>query len=345
VDWKFAERWRFTQGLRYTTEKRTNVGCSFVPTDSQSLVGLTTVLSALSLSKGGPGGIREGDCFTMDENGVPGEYRGTLKEHNVATRSVVDWTPVDDFLLFAGYTRGYKSGGFPQIFATDQSTLGPATQERLIDYEIGAKTTTLDRRLHLEAGAYYYDYKDKQLLTYKKDPLFGPLPTFRNIPKSRVIGGELSAQWVPVDRLQLSFAAAYIDTKIQKFQGFTANGIDYDFAGRPFNYSPRFTATTVAAYTIPIEGGLELGLSTDLSYSDATNATLEGDPFFAIDHYWLLGAQVRLSRTGGPWTVWAFGRNLTNEFYETGVFRAGDVIAASTGKCRTWGLGFTWDFE
>jgi outer membrane receptor protein involved in Fe transport len=345
VDWAYTDQWKFTQGVRYTRERRTNVGCSFLPEDYKALVGLTTVLSALSISKGGPGGIGKEDCFTMDENGNPGPYRDKLKEHNFATRSVVSWTPEQDLMLFASYTRGYKSGGFPQIFATDQSTLHAATQERLIDYELGAKMTTAGRRLHLEAGTFYYDYKDKQLLTYKKDPLFGPLPLFRNIPKSRVIGGELSAQWVPVDGLKLSAAAAYVDTKIQKFTGFTANGIETDFKGRPFNYAPQFTATTIADYTIPITGRLDLGMGVDVSFSEHTNATLEGDPYFAIDHYWLLGAQIRLASRGGPWTVSAFGRNLTNEFYETGVYRAGDVIAASTGKCRMWGVGFTWNFE
>ncbi|WP_457848544.1 TonB-dependent receptor domain-containing protein, partial [Staphylococcus aureus] len=82
--------------------------------------------------------------------------------------------------------------------------LAPVVQERLDAYEIGSKLTLFDRSLQLNAAAFHYDYKNKQLLTYFRDPIFGALQYLQNVPKSLVEGGELSATWIPLDKLYLT---------------------------------------------------------------------------------------------------------------------------------------------
>lgn len=338
----FAEGWTFTQGVRFTQEKRTYEGCTYEPVDSRGVIGLTNVVNGISLSKGGRGDAQKGDCFTLDADGNPGLFHGTLKEHNWSTRSVIDWKPFDDGMIYFSYVRGYKSGGFPVIIATDQSNFEPATQERLVSYEVGGKFTLPGHWAHVDLAAFHYDYKDKQLLTYRLDRLFGALPLIRNAPKSEVDGGEISLVMAPTDALTVTMVGSYIETRIIEFTSTTARGEQFDFHGRPFNYAPKVQAAMVAAYAIPLLDDYRLTPSADLTYASSTNATLEGDPTFAIDHYVFVGARLVLER--GPWTFAAFGRNLTNELQRVGVFRTGDTVVATAAYPRTYGIALTYDF-
>src|SRR3546814_10374147 len=74
------------------------------------------------------------------------------------------------------------SGTFAQYAAV--------TQESLVDYEAGFKTTLFDRKVTLNGGVFYYDYKNKQLRAKIVDPFFNALDGLVNVPKSRVKGAE-----------------------------------------------------------------------------------------------------------------------------------------------------------
>lgn len=62
----------------------------------------------------------------------------------------------------------------------------PVKQEELLAYDVGSKMSLAQRTLQLNLAAYYYDYKDKQLIVSFIDPVFGVLPRLGNVPKSRV---------------------------------------------------------------------------------------------------------------------------------------------------------------
>jgi iron complex outermembrane recepter protein len=78
-------------------------------------------------------------------------------------RFVVDYRISDDNLLYASYSRGYKSGGInpplQPIFAVS-STFEP---EFIDAFEIGSKNRFMDGVFQLNATAFYYKYKGLQL--------------------------------------------------------------------------------------------------------------------------------------------------------------------------------------
>ncbi|WP_425230307.1 TonB-dependent receptor [Sphingomonas sp.] len=78
-------------------------------------------------------------------------------------RAVLDWQVTDRNLIYASYSRGYKSGGInpplSPIF-TVPTTFGPETVNA---FEIGSKNTFLDGTLRLNLTAFYYQYKQLQL--------------------------------------------------------------------------------------------------------------------------------------------------------------------------------------
>ncbi|MGH7806159.1 MAG: TonB-dependent receptor, partial [Candidatus Binatia bacterium] len=144
LHWRITDAWGLTQGFRYTDELRTYEGCTLEPVDSRGVIGLTNVLNGLSLAGGGLGGAQKGDCFTLDPESNPRLFEGELGEDNVSTRTALEWSPTAESLFYLSYTRGYKAGNFPVVIATSHSAFEPATQERLVGYEGGAKATLLD---------------------------------------------------------------------------------------------------------------------------------------------------------------------------------------------------------
>src|SRR3546814_15753292 len=87
--------------------------------------------------------------------------------------------------------------------------------ESLLSYEAGFRASLLDRRVQLSGAAFYYDYRDKQLIGWA-NTAFGPLPQLVNIPKSRVVGAELEITAQPVVGLRVNADVTYIDTQEKK---------------------------------------------------------------------------------------------------------------------------------
>src|SRR3546814_12050917 len=81
-----------------------------------------------------------------------------------------------------------------------------------------SKTTLFDRKVTLNGGVFYYDYKNKQLRAKIVDPFFNALDGLVNVPKSRVKGAELELSARVVEGLTVSAAATYIDAKVRHYQ-------------------------------------------------------------------------------------------------------------------------------
>lgn len=366
-DWEFLDDLKLSGGLRYTQEKREHVACSYVVPESEGPGGIPGALPAAftalasrddpQLVLPGTGhqnpGDFVGDCFPLTGDGAlvpvdadPGLFRGEITDRNVSGRVALDWKPRDGSLLYGSVARGFKSGGFPVTNTTQHFQYTPTEQEELIAYELGAKQTLLGGKLRFNTALFYYDYKDKQLLTRFLDPVFGPLPILRNAPKSEVTGVELDFQATPLPGLYLAGAGAYIKTEIKEFVSTNINGEQEDFAGRPFNFTPELTYTLLADYTFPYQlaDHIELAVAADYTYTDETNSTLEEDPRFKHLDSKVVGARVRASSAAQGWTLTLFGRNLTDEVVTISNFNVGDVITRFVGPPRTYGLTLNYNF-
>ncbi|HWY24738.1 MAG TPA: TonB-dependent receptor, partial [Nevskia sp.] len=351
-DWRFAPEWKATLGLRYTQEKRTFLGCTGDDPTQSSGIGFANAFDAIQIVQAvqhgapppthlaQPGGCIEYDPKTFNSQA----YTGTLREPNLSFRSSLDWTPAEDWLFYASFSRGFKSGSFPVVAASTNAQYVPAVEEKLNDYEVGSKTSFFDRRLHLNTSAFYYDYTNKQLYGVIHDQIFGPLPVLVNAPKSKVEGAEAELQASPLDGLYLALSGTYLRTVIGQFTTLDAGGNPQDLSGKPFNFAPRLSATLVANYTLPVSASLNLGLGGDYSYRSATNAVLTQDPQFAIAAYRILNLHLDLNADQG-WSLGLFARNVLNEFYTVGTINTGDTIARFTGMPRTYGIRLAYEYK
>lgn len=354
TDWEFIDTLTLSLGARYTKNQQDFRGCSREADESVGLgaYNLSTILSFINAAQytaqtgqpGRPTIAQKSDCFSIGADGNNDEFHGALDEHNVSGRIAFGWQPAKELLFYTSLSRGFKAGGFPVLNACCQYQFSPTRQEELLATEVGTKLSLFDRRLQSNFALFYYDYKDKQLLTKQKDPVFGPLPVLRNAPRSHVYGAEADLQARPLYGLFLQLAGSYTKTQIDEFKSTNDAGQDQDFAGKPFNFSPEYEINAVADYTFPIYEW-NLGFGMDAQRTGDTNGTLAQTPTYAMPAYTLLGARIHLQSPNQRWTAAMFGRNLTNEFYSTASFNIGDSIARFAGRPRTYGVTLGYAFQ
>lgn len=354
ADWEFIDTLTLNLGARYTQNKQDFYGCSREAPESVGLgaYNLSTLLSffyaaqytAQTGSPGQPTVAQKGGCFSVGADGNLNEFHGLLDENNLSGRAALSWQPQAEYLFYTSLSRGFKAGGFPVLNACCQYQYTPTRQEELLATEVGTKLSFFDRRLQSNFALFYYDYKDKQLLTKQKDPVFGPLPVLRNAPRSHVYGAEIDLQARPLYGLFVQLVGSYTKTQIDEFVSTNDAGQEQDFAGKPFNFSPEYEVNALADYTWPIHEW-NLGLGVDAQRSGKTNGTLAQTREYNMTAYTLFGARLHLQSPSQRWTASVFGRNLTNAFYSTASFNIGDSIARFAGRPRTLGVSLGYAFQ
>jgi outer membrane receptor protein involved in Fe transport len=129
----------------------------------------------------------------------------------------LDWTPHLSFtnqtLVYASYSRGYKSGGFNTPCAPVAGSTGCGYsltyQPEYIDaFEVGTKNTALGGRLVLNGDFFYYNYTGYQIST-----IVAKSSVNSNI-NARIYGVEFESIYAPVNHLTLNANIGYLHTEI-----------------------------------------------------------------------------------------------------------------------------------
>ena len=340
-------------GVRYTQSDQHMTACT---EGSAPLAAYINGAAAqLSGAFGGavPTPVAAGQCITFGPapNFQPGLQLNTLNQSNVPWRVGMDWTPFERQLFYVTISKGYKAGASPALGATDYIQLKPVTQESVLAYEIGAKSTLFDRRLQLNAAIFHYDYANKQELGAIYDPIFNDLQSLVNIPKSVEDGAEISAVWRPTGGLTLNAAATYLDSRV------TSNFFNYssyilsptdtlNFKGEPFPYTPKWEVQYGARYDWSLTDHLSAFVSADASHQSMSTAAFgyvraaaDGAPSQIINPYGLLNLTAGLSSSDGHWRIELWGKNVTNTYYWNAVVQGGDTVSRYTGMPATYGIG------
>lgn len=337
ADFKITDQLGITGGVRYTTEKRDFRGCSFNRDGvSGQIFGLLS-----SLVTGQPANIPLNGCFTLNAAGFPTEVVDTLDQNNVSWRAALNYKTAGNTLIYGSVSRGYKSGSFPTLAATNSAQLSPVVQESVQAYEIGVKAPLFNRLAQFNAAAFYYDYKDKQLRGRLLDPLFGLLEALVNVPKSRVWGLEADLTARPMDGLELMASGSYVNSKIKEFTGYGQTPEVQSFSGSAFPNTPKWQATADAQYTWNVSSNIQTFVGANVRYQGLSYATFFEVPDFRIKPYTLLDLRAGIQADDGAWRVSVWGRNVTNEYYWLGVFRGTDTTYRQPARPATYGITFT----
>ena len=209
--YKLSDRAKLTVGLRYNNDEKHYVARTTLLQDAVGAFAVvpfaaTNFTQALNYA-----------ALDFDANAAGRQEYSTndVSFGRFTGRAVLDFQITPRNLVYASYSRGYKSGGInpplSPIFAVPTG-FGPETVDA---FEIGSKNQFLDGTLRLNLTAFYYKYKNLQL-----SRIVARTSVNDNVD-ANIYGLEAEAIIKPARELQLNMNFSYLNTKIasDKFLG------------------------------------------------------------------------------------------------------------------------------
>ena len=173
------------------------------------------------------------------------------------------------------------AAAFPsgRVVAADPSL---AHSERVIEsHEIGAKARLLDNRLQVNAAGFYMDWKDLQAFAFDNpdDLIF----FVQNAAEASTKGFEIEASAVPIDGVDLTFGAGYLDAQYDAFENARVGGAITDLSGFGLPFAPKWTVNATGQYTRPIGDHLDGFARFEWSYIGDTFRNFDSQFLFEVN--------------------------------------------------------------
>jgi iron complex outermembrane receptor protein len=219
-------------------------------------------------------------------------------------RLVLKWL-LEDSMIYASLSRGYKAGGFNTDGSLD-ADLRAFDSEYLWELEAGIKGTLLSGQLNYRTALFYDIRRDQQvkssIVRVRRDSTSEFIDFVGNAAEGTNLGLEFEADWNVTQGVTLTAGIGLLDTRFDKF----INAFGEDYAGRDQAHAPRYMYTLAANF---VRSGWFANLSVDgkddFYFSDRHDVRSTGQT--------LLNA--RLGYNAGSWTVSTWSRNLLDEDY------------------------------
>jgi iron complex outermembrane receptor protein len=215
-----------------------------------------------------------------------------------------------DAMIYGQYARGYRSSAINGGALTNPADLNVAKPEKLDSFEGGVKTQFLDRRVTINASAFYYDFSNQQFIN-----VVGiGTQQLVNAGKSRIKGLEVEASVRPVRGLQLSAGLGLLDAK---YKTLLLNGVD--LSGKRMIEAPKLTLNLSGDYSIPVGDKGEVTFRVDANHASSQYFSATNAPQFLIPGFWDLGTRIAFREPSGRFEFSVYGKNLTDNRVDTGV--------------------------
>lgn len=330
---ELSDAWTLSAGARVTRDERDIVSSAFslinggtgfsdAPAIGEQFAPLAG-LTAVPLAVGAP-------TSSAEETALTGDVSLTY-----------DWS--DDVSTYLRYARGYKAGGFQTGLPTLPTALGDVVDPEFVDsYEIGFRSTALDRNLIFNATAFYSLWQDRQSFRVE---IIGGVPTYIlfNDPESVIYGLEAELQYRPTE--ELTFGA---NLGVQETE-FTESD-DPALEGREFSRVSPVTIGLTADWVHPISSDWSFRLGGDARWAQSYFFDDANTPGFKQPDYWLVNALAGFETNDGAISLRLWGRNLTDEDVVVSAVSGvpseatapftpgGSRIVVNLREPRTWGV-------
>lgn len=217
-----------------------------------------------------------------------------------------EYRPNTDWLLYANWSRGFKSGtaeiGSTRRLSPTQP-LPFVNPEKVEAWEIGTKFD--GSTVNINLAAFFQKLKDGQF------SLTRPIPvppfftsTLTNAARSEAYGAELEVLWRPVPQFTVNAAVAYLHSEFTSFSAtdpldarLFAPGADpvallQDLSGNATRMSPKWSFNINPEYDFAVGGGT-VTLGSNLSYRSKQFHTEFNDDRLSQDGYIMWDANLR----------------------------------------------------
>ena len=300
VDYRINPTWTLTAGGRFTSERKKVEVATFLPVTALSRCNFTTEICKFNFP---------GPAFP----GVPAEKTWDFFTPKLG----VQWHPDTDLLVYGQWARGERSGGYNVRDTSVNPPLppGPYDPEKQDAFELGVKSDWLDKRLRVNAAAFYDKIKDMQRDVNTTDPVAIVVQTTRNTADATIKGFEFEVTGAPTDELLLFGNVGYLDGNYDKiFFDLDGGGIGASDLRLNIPRLSKWSYAVGAAYKRNLPGDFVLRLRADYGYRSRSASTDDNTRYFVpIED---LSANLAVTLPGDHWTISVYGRNLLDKVTE-----------------------------
>ncbi len=313
VDYNVSDRLRVTLGGRYTSEDKDFFATLFSPFPNLST------------------------RFDLDDSWS-----------NFGPKVGVDFQLNDNAMVYATFSKGFKSGGFNGRSGTPFA-FGPFDEEEVDAWEVGLKADWLDDRLRTNVALFWNEYEDLQrtIIRNLPDPdAPNPQETLTdNAATATVRGLELEIVAVPAAGLQMNLALGYNDAEYDEFIADLNGDTNVtDNSDIDLQRAPKWTLAAGLTYDAELGDRGSATFRADWIYVSKQNNLASGVEKGEIGSYDMLDLSVTWRPPSERYYASFFLKNATDEVYQTALTAVGALFDTNTISApRRWGLTVGFD--
>jgi iron complex outermembrane receptor protein len=236
---------------------------------------------------------------------------------NTSYTAGLDWQALPTLMLYAKTSRGFRAGGTNQR----SNPALPFAPEIVKDYEVGAKSDWLDRRLRVNVAVYRSEYSEIQRSIYVKETS-SFVTAIQNAASATINGVEAEITARPIEPLILTASVAYTDPKYNSYTGLSSTGVPLNLSGNGFPNVSRWQTGLSGTYTVddpwgPIAATLDFSYRSTVDYQPDNHDAFSA-PYTIQPGYGLLNARLSQGFASSRVRVSLWGKNVTNRRYYAG---------------------------
>lgn len=287
--------------------------------------------------------IRNASVGTGAFDGKPFDLGGT--QSKATGRIGLSYEPTPGYLFYGSVSNGFLAGQYAARLDSVSlvSTAREVRPEKIVAYELGAKSMLSNGLGFLNASVFQYNYDDLQvtvgglflLPNGNPDPAKPPFFFTDNAAKSRIRGAEV--QWSDfrvANFLKFDANLAYTDAKYLNYISVLSNRSVADFTGNTLPRTPKWNLTSaVTLDNLELVGKAVGTIRAEYNYRSKTFFTRENTEVSSQNSLSLVNAFAKVDMDDGKWGMQFSVRNLTNKQFFN--FLRNDPFA-TVGEFRTF---------
>jgi iron complex outermembrane receptor protein len=282
----------------------------------------------------------------------------TRRDANTSALAGASYKITDDVLGYVSVSKGAKAGGInPSVPAAGFTTASLyVNPEKATDYELGFKSTLLERRLQVNANLFLTNVTDYQATQLEESSPGVFVQTLTNIGKVRTKGLELELQAVPASGLHLSLDSSFNDAVYVSYanapcsaEALAAGKTVCDLTGSQVVGAPKWIVSPGVEFDHAVLSGIEGFAGADYAWRSAFFGSADNSELAKVRSYGILNVRAGINTEWGgtKWSLWAWANNVTDKIYTLGGLSAATATLQYSefpGQPRTVGATIRVEF-
>lgn len=266
-----------------------------------------------------------------------------LKSDDFIPKLNLSYQGIEDVLLYATYSEGFRPGGFnrgggipsnnsafPDVFVTYST-------DDVVNWEFGWKSLLLDNSVKFNGNLYFIEWTDMQVSRF--DPVNVSILTFiENAADSEITGLELDLAWAATDNLTVLGAVSYNSSELT---GLSAQIVEMAPVGSELPLTPKMQGNLRLRYDWEIDEYLA-NVQFGWQFASSAYSSIVAEEREKQDGYNMVNLSIGFESEN--WGVKLFADNLTDERPELFINLMDDIKRISTTRPRTIGIKFTYNY-